>query len=233
MEKKTINILEKKKVLKKQLENTDWEEILYPFIDSIGFDHILIKLLDEVNKKRRFTPPILDWFRPFIECKKSDLKVIMINQDPSPKLGEADGMAFSSSKTNIPGYLLHYIHDYIEKQNGYVSRQSDLSCWANQGILLLNSSITVELNKIGSHYMIWHSFTTHLLKELNKDNSNYIVILFGKKAMEWELLLPNHTILKVKHPASAAYKNNKWDADGMFEKINLHLKNQSKDLIKW
>jgi len=233
MEKKTINILEKKKVIKEQLENSGWEKLLYPFIDSIGFEHILTKLLDEVNSNRRFTPGILDWFKPFIECKKEDLKVIMINQGPSPQIGEADGLAFSSGKTRVPDYILNYILDYQEDNNIIERRITDLTVWANQGVLLLNSTITTEINRVGSHYMIWHSFITYLLYELNKDKCNYYVVMFGKKTFEWEVYLSNHTSIKLKHPSSALYKNKKWDGENVFNKINLHLKNQGKSLIKW
>lgn len=57
--------------------------------------------------------------------------------------------------------------------------------------------------------------------------------MFGKKTFEWEISLSNHTSIKLKHPSSALYKNKKWDGENVFNKINLHLKNQGKSLIKW
>ena len=114
-----------------------------------------------------------------------------------------------------------------------MKRDTDLVRWSEQGVLMLNTALTVEINKIGSHYSLWHTFTTGLLNSINNYPSQLIIVLLGKKAQEWQKLLLNHTILQVEHPAAAAYKGGVWNDKDLFLTINEILKNQGKSLINW
>jgi uracil-DNA glycosylase len=120
---------------------------------------------------------------------------------------------------------------YINKAIG--TDYTDLRIWANQGVLLINTAFTVEVNKIGSHYNLWKPFTNYIFGNINKHKKDTIFILMGKKAEEWETLLPDCKILKCSHPASAAYKGGEWDHNDVFNKANLELKKQDKPLINW
>ena len=119
---------------------------------------------------------------------------------------------------------------YINKALG--TDHTDLRIWANQGVLLINTAFTVEVNKIGSHYNLWKPFTNYILVT-SINIKRYNLILMGKKAEEWETLLPDCKILKCSHPASAAYKGGEWDHNDVFNKANLELKKQDKPLINW
>lgn len=227
-----MDIIEKHKTLKNQLEGTGWEDIIIPFIDSIGFKHIMDKLIEYVSQGRRFTPKLIEWLKPFIHCHYSNMKVIFINSDPYPWINVPDGLAFSCSKTNEEEKTLSYMFDYIESTNKDYLRDPDLTRWAEQGVLLYNSSITTELSKLGTHQMVWHMFTTHLLKAINHDKSNLIVVLFGKNTTEWRNLLNKQTILEVEHPNAAIHKG-KWNGEDMFNEVNKYLKDQGKSQIIW
>ena len=109
----------------------------------------------------------------------------------------------------------------------------NLKRWSNQGVLLINTAFTVEINKIGSHYGIWKSFTEHIFDNINRHNPNTIFILMGKKAEEWRTLVPTAKILKCSHPASAAYRGGEWDCNDVFNKANEILNNQGKTCINW
>ncbi|MEK6263807.1 MAG: uracil-DNA glycosylase, partial [Clostridium sp.] len=178
---------------------------------------------------QRFTPQFKDIFNAFKECDYDNLKVVIVGQDPYPQLGSADGLAFSCSKKNKAEKSLQYILKALKDENGSV----DLRRWANQGVLLINTALTVEINKIGSHYWNWKPFTEYLFTTLNKKNKDVVYILMGRKAEAWQLLLSNQKLLKCSHPASAAYRGGIWDSNDVFKKANDELEKQNKTLISW
>ena len=233
------NINKFKNQIKSDSEISGWDAILNPFVDSKSFYDVFGFLETAVTNGLRFTPPFKDVFNAFKECAYDNLKVVIVGQDPYPQLGSADGLAFSCSKKGKAEKSLQYIlkqtiGDFTDTGRViYTPEECDLRRWANQGVLLINTAFTVEVNKIGSHYNLWKPFTTYLFNNLNKDKKNTIFILMGKKAEEWETLLPDCKILKCSHPASAAYKGGEWDHNDVFNKANLELKKQDKPLIIW
>lgn len=210
-----------------KLSDSNWERVLSPYINGLNFDYIVNSLADGVKKGRRFTPKFKDTFNAFIECPYDDLKVVIVGQDPYPQLGVADGIAFSCSNKGKAEKSLQYINKALGTDH------TDLKYWSNQGVLLINTALTVEINKIGSHYGLWKSFTEYLFDTLNRHNKNLIFVLMGKKAEEWAPLLSNMKIYKVAHPASAAYKGGEWDCKDVFNKVNLELEKQDKTCIEW
>ena len=222
-----------------KLSDSNWERVLSPYINGLNFDYIVNSLADGVKKGRRFTPKFKDTFNAFIECPYDDLKVVIVGQDPYPQLGVADGIAFSCSnkgkaEKSLQFILKQTIGDFTETGRViYTPEECDLRRWSNQGVLLINTALTVEINKIGSHYGLWKSFTEYLFDTLNRHNKNLIFVLMGKKAEEWAPLLSNIKIYKVAHPASAAYKGGEWDCKDVFNKVNLELEKQDKTCIEW
>ena len=229
----TIDLPQKITGLKAKLKNTGWEHILYPYLDSESFYNTLTKLVTMVQNGTRFTPKMKNWFRSFEICHYNNMKVIFIGQDPYPQVDVADGISFSCSNTMKEQPSLRHIFNSLEKQYPEYERNPDLSRWAEQGVLMLNTALTVEINKIGSHYSLWHTFTTGLLNGINKNNSQLVVVLLGKKAQEWRKLLNNQIIIEVEHPAAAAYKGGVWNDQDLFIRINDILKQQGKSLVEW
>jgi len=213
--------------LKVDVEKSNWGNILTPFIESKAFDEVVDSLVSLVNSGKRFTPKFKDVFNAFKECDYNDLKVVIVGQDPYPQLGSADGLAFSCSKKGKAEKSLQYINKAIDTDH------TDLRCWANQGVLLINTALTVEINKIGSHFWNWKPFTEYLFTELNKNNKDIVFILMGRKAEAWQLLLSNQKLLKCTHPASAAYRGGIWDSNDVFSKANQELERQGKTCIVW
>lgn len=233
METKTINIAEKIRGLKSKIQGSGWEHILNTYLDSESFYKTIQKLIEFVQEDRRFTPKMKDWFNAFIHCKYSNTNVIFIGQDPYPQVGVADGISFSCSYTMNEQPSLKHIFNSLEKQYPDYERNPDLSRWAEQGVLMLNTALTVEINKIGSHYYLWRTFTEHVLTSINKEKSQLIVVLLGKKAQEWKKFITNHIIIEVEHPAAAAYKGGIWNDKNLFIKINELLRSQGKSLVNW
>ena len=213
----------KQKMFEK-LEPSGWGRVLKSFIFSSEFSDIITNLYVLSMSDRRFTPPLKQVFRAFEECPYDELKVVIIGQDPYPTLGVADGISFSCSNTNKLQPSLKFILQEVDRTvygNRAVSEDLDLKRWSNQGILMLNTALTVEVGKIGSHYDIWKPFTAYLLDWLNNYNPGLVYVYMGKKAEEWsELTSDNNHKFTVKHPASAVYNGSKWDSNDIFNKVS-------------
>lgn len=233
---KEVNLEEIKSKLIEKLRPSGWATKLSSFINSSDFDKILKELYTEMLNNRRFTPPLKQVFTAFEKCEYNKLKVVIIGQDPYFNLGVADGMAFSCSSTMKAQPSLEQIFKALDKtvyQEWPTYQNPDLSRWAEQGVLLLNSSLTTEIGKAGTHYSIWNDFIMYVIDMINLTNSGIIFILLGKKAQELESVIgPNHYILKASHPASAAYSDGDWDCNDVFNEANkIITANNGKELI--
>jgi uracil-DNA glycosylase len=221
-----IDIEEIKQKLFDKLEISGWDKLFKSFIFSSEFDDILTKLWSLSQEDKRFTPPLKQVFRAFEECPYDKLKIVIIGQDPYPQLGVADGIAFSCSNTDKLQPSLKYILDEVNRTlyaGNSISTDLDLKRWANQGVLMLNTALTVEVGKIGSHYDIWKPFTAYLLDGLNNYKSDLVYVYMGKKAEEWsDITSDNNIKFFLKHPASAAYNGSKWDCNNVFMEIQKY-----------
>jgi uracil-DNA glycosylase len=230
-------IEEIKQKLFDKLEPSGWGRIFKSFIFSSEFTDILNKLYVLSVTDKRFTPPLKQVFRAFEECPYDKLQVVIIGQDPYPQFGVADGISFSCGNTNKVQPSLRYIFEEIERtvyQEFPSYQDPDLTRWSNQGILMLNTALTVEVDKIGSHYNIWKPFTAYLLDWLNNYNPGLVYVYMGKKAEGWsELTGDNNHKFTVKHPASAAYNGSKWDSNDIFNKVSAIVKENSGNEITW
>jgi uracil-DNA glycosylase len=239
MEQSTINLEEIKEKLIKKFEGTGWDIKLRSFIKSDDFSKIINNLYDQKLEGKRFTPPLKYVFRAFEECPLNKLKVVIVGQDVYPHLGVADGIAFSCSLTGKAQPSLKNILKEVNKtvyNEENVSEDVDLKRWANQGVLLLNTALTCQIDKVGSHYDIWKDFVAYVIDMLNLTNSGIIFILLGAKAQELESLIgDNHYVLKASHPASAVYTGGTWDCNDVFNKCNAIIeKCNGKDFkIQW
>jgi uracil-DNA glycosylase len=179
-----------------------------------------------------------NWFRAFEECPYSELKVVMVGQDPYPGLNQADGIAFSLSEAQEMQPSLTFMLEEINRTvyNGVnASRAMDLKRWSNQGVLLLNTALTTNVGKIGQHYLIWRPFMAYLFDYLTWNNNGLVYIYMGKKAEEWaDAVNDNNYKLFTTHPASASYNNlAQWDSNGAFVKTAEILKQNYKFDIEW
>lgn len=213
----------------------DWGLILWNTIHSPVFVKPIETLMTESKEGKKFTPKFKDLFKAYELCKYNDLKVVIVGQDPYPQEGVADGIAFSCSKTNKEQPSLRYIFDELQTQYPDATRDCDLSRWAKQGVLMLNTALTCEVDNIGAHVNIWKDFTKSMICHILNDHHNNIEFVFmGAKAKPFAKLL-NNDINKhfVAHPAAAAYRGGKWDSNNLFKKINENLINNGYEPIKW
>ena len=233
---KKIDIEEIKQKLFKKLEPSGWSRILKSFIFSDDFEKIIKQLIKFSKDNQRFTPTLNQLFRAFEECPYDKLKVIIVGQDPYPKVGVADGIAFSCSNTMKQQPSLKFILDAVNRTvyDGVgESHDPDLTRWANQGILLLNTALTTTVGKVGQHIPIWKPFLAYVFDWLTWHNPGLVYIYMGKQAQEWsEATSDSNYKFMVNHPASAVYvKGSIWDCKDVFNKTNdILLKNQNLSL---
>jgi uracil-DNA glycosylase len=233
-----LNIEEIKDKLYFKLEPSGWAVKLRSFIYSNDFDNIITQLARLSLDGKRFTPTLKQMFRAFEECPVNELKVVIIGQDPYPTLGVADGIAFSCSNTSEAQPSLQYMLNEINRTvyKGHPgSLDVDLTRWANQGVLLINTALTTTVGKIGQHYSIWKPFLAYLFDYLTWNETGLVYIYMGKEAKIWsDAVNDNNYKFFVSHPASAAYnKQGKWDSDNVFIKVNEVVERQFNAKIIW
>lgn len=193
------------------------------FLDVIRALNILYDIEEKV-----ILPEKLDVFKAFRMVEPENLKVIILGMDPYPIPGEATGYAFANPEDSIiMSKSLAKIHELIEREfhNGlYLDFDVTLQSWADQGVLGLNTSLTVEAGKPGSHFKLWQPFTTALISELSKYFDKKIFCFWGKQAESFSYLVDSkkHHILTCYHPAYAIRQGKPWECDH-FRKINETL----------
>ena len=220
----------------KKLEPTGWNTALRMFIKSNDFVTLLDRLQDEVALDKRFTPTFKYVFKAFEECKYNDVKVVIVGQDPYPQINVADGLAFSCSRQGKTEKSLQYIHSAIQETvENAQPNVNNLQYLADQGVLLLNTALTTQIGKPGTHQDYWKSFMSHLFDHLSENKPDLVYLLLGKKAEQWADIIDNDdNIVIASHPASAAYaKQHQWNCNDCFNKVNEILASQELPSINW
>ena len=226
-----------------KLKPSGWANLLKGHLQSDDFQAIIDMLVAENEAGKRFTPGLKQMFRAFEICPVNKVKVVILGQDPYPHLMAADGLAFSCSNLQKPEASLKYILGAIEKdvppedQDPAVVdvARYDLSRWAEQGVLCLNTALSTEVGKIGSHTKAWVPFMEYLVDMINFNQSGLVWVLMGKQAQNYEGIIgEQHTVFTCTHPAYAAYQKLKyWDCNDVFNKVNRQLIEYKKEKIKW
>lgn len=207
-------------------------------IDKKSLEEALNKLGPEYQRKP-ICPVQNKVFRTFELCPYDELKVVMLGQDPYPQKGVATGILFGNNKEVTEENLSPSLKivkevciNYEIPHNSIIFDQT-LESWAKQGILMINSALTVEMNKVGSHVMLWRPFISKLLKNLSDNNTAIVYVLFGRQAQTFKPYIGkfNH-IIEVEHPAYFARTNTKMPSE-LFRNINNLVKGINKMPIEW
>lgn len=237
-----------KDILSDYIKDPEWLNIIWNFMklpkndkESNG-DWIFsqIKYTKESYKKPVF-PESNDCFNAFNYCPYNKLKVVILGQDPYHTKGIADGLAFSSKKPFVVPPSLTNIFQEIEDDvyGGELlfDQNPNLKRWAEQGILLLNTSLTVLESEPESHLYIWKDFTNYILSHINMYNPGTIFLLWGNHAKKFTPLITpeRHHILTSGHPSPLSANQGKWFGNKHFSTVNkiLHDSNGPNATIKW
>lgn len=197
---------------------------------------LLEKKIEEAYASSICFPPKEKIFEVFALCCPKDVKVVILGQDPYHGTGEAHGLAFSVRQGIKTPPSLRNIFKELESEYGIdLTRSTDLTSWANQGVFLLNSVLTVEKDKAGSHSKWgWEEFTNAVISFISKENEHVVFVLWGDYARKKKNLidLSKHAVIESAHPSPLSSYRGFFGSEP-FSKINAHLKEWGNTEIQW
>lgn len=216
---------------------TTWNEF-FRSIQNKDYSLKLNKFLDEEYRQYECYPPRRLLFNAFRLTKLKDVKVVIIGQDPYHEPGQAMGLSFSvPSSVKVPPSLINI---YKEIQNEYDTtldlNYGDLTSWAKQGVLLLNSILSVRAHQAMSHNIKEYAlFFQDVLQVLDKQNHPIVFLLWGSSARKLKAFLhnPTHLILECIHPSPLAANHGGWFGNNHFRLANEFLKKNGLTPIDW
>jgi len=218
-----------------QIEES-WKEILKDEFEKTYFQHIVTFLKAEKALGKIIYPPGPLIFNSFKQTPFSNVKVVIIGQDPYHNRGQAHGLSFSvPDGIAKPPSLLNIFKELKNDLGIEIAGNGNLEKWAAQGVLLLNASLTVRENEPGSHSQIgWLQFTDRVIKKISDEKEGIIFLLWGKFAQEKQSLIDEtkHFVLKAAHPSPLS-ANNGFFGCKHFSKTNELLVKQQKSPIDW
>ena len=211
-----------------------WKSFLIAEFDKPYFKDLANFLHSEYESKTIFPPKQLV-FSAFT-TNLNDIKVVILGQDPYHTPGAAEGLAFSVPKKQpIPPSLIN-IYKEIDNDIGHHANTSgSLREWQKQGVLLLNTVLTVEAHKPKSHSgKGWEIFTTSVISYLNREREGLVFMLWGRDARNKKSLIDEkrHLVLEAAHPSPLSAYNGFFGCKH-FSKCNEYLKEKGKEPIKW
>ena len=207
------------------------------FIDSETkkpyFKKIRDRLLSDNTSGKMILPEPKNFFKAFDSCEMKKVKVVIIGQDPYHTPGVPNGLAFSVNRNSkLPPSLVNIFKE-LEADLGIKNSIGDLTAWSKQGVLLLNTSLSVCAGLPASHSKIgWEFFTNTVINVIQK-KENIVFLLWGKHAQEKKgLIKDNNFILEATHPSPLS-ANNGFFGCGHFSKTNNFLTSLGLDPIDW
>ena len=217
------------------LIHNDWDTILKNEFQKRSFKKLMNTINNERNNHTIF-PSKENVFRALKASSFSRTKVVIIGQDPYHSVGQADGLAFSvPNGQKKPPSLYNILKELQSDLQIPITRSGNLDVWANQGVLLLNTILTVREKEAGSHQQLgWENFTNSLIAKLSAEKNGLIFLLWGAFAQKKSNLIniEKHHILKTTHPSPlSAYKG--FLGCKHFSKTNNILIENNKTPINW
>jgi len=224
------------------LLNKDWQKVLVDCIESQKFK-ALVESIDGEYETKQICPPREKVFAALNLCQWEDVKVVILGQDPYFNPGQACGLAFSvelygknkpSGKVTFPPSLKNIIKEIRSQMGSCAVEDGDLSPWARQGVLLLNTCLTVRQGQPLSHATIgWDCFIHAILQKLD-ERHEIAFVLWGSNARQYKKYLrnPRNQVFESAHPSPLSAHNG-FFGNGHFKKINTFLTERSKTPIVW
>ena len=216
------------------IEN-DWLTELGQEFAKTYYKELYQFVLDEYNTTQVF-PQADDIFNAFHLTPLSQVKVVIIGQDPYHNVGQAHGLCFSvKPEVDIPPSLVNIYKELHEDLGCFIPDNGYLVKWASQGVLMLNTVLTVRAHMANSHKgRGWEKFTDAAIQALNKQDRPIVFILWGKPAQSKAKMLdnPNHLILKAAHPSPLSAYNG-FFGSRPFSQTNRFLEEHGETPIDW
>lgn len=215
--------------------NNDWLKVLGEEFRKPYYKELYEFVKNEYNTTQVF-PPSEDIFNAFHLTPLSEVKVVIIGQDPYHNVGQAHGLCFSvKPEVEIPPSLVNIYQELQDDLGCRIPNNGYLVKWAKQGVLMLNTVLTVRAHMANSHRgKGWESFTDAAIRALNTQDRPMVFILWGRPAQMKRSMLnnPNHLILEAPHPSPlSAYRG--FFGSKPFSKTNAFLQEHGVEPIDW
>lgn len=215
--------------------SNDWLEVLRDEFKKPYYKQ-LFQTVNQEYRTRKIFPPAEDIFNAFHLTPFHQVKVVILGQDPYHNYGQAHGLCFSVRKgVEIPPSLVNIYQELHDDLGCTIPDHGCLTKWAEQGVLMLNTVLTVRAHQAHSHRDIgWEEFTDAVIRALNKEDRPIVFILWGAPAQRKASMLdnPNHLILKSPHPSPlSAFRG--FFGSRPFSKTNAFLKEHGEMEIDW
>ena len=213
-----------------------WQQRLQPEFDKPYFVKLAEFLREEYSTQRIYPPGKL-LFNAFDKCPFDDTRVVILGQDPYHGDKQANGLAFSvADGITKPPSLLNVFKEIQDDLGKPIPQSGNLERWAEQGVMLLNSTLTVRATQAGSHQgKGWETFTDAVIKLISEEKKNVVFLLWGAYAQKKGAVIDSakHLVLTSKHPSPMAAQWGGWFGNKHFSQANAYLLNQGLPNVEW
>jgi uracil-DNA glycosylase len=213
-----------------------WKALLNEEFEKPYFHQLKQFLISEKSKGARIFPSGSQIFSALDHTPFDQVKVVLLGQDPYHGPGQAHGLCFSvNDGIAFPPSLQNIFKELQEDCSCTIPRSGNLTKWADQGVLLLNATLTVRANEAGSHQNKgWETFTDQVIRKVAANKEHVVFMLWGRFAQGKESLIDTsrHLILKAAHPSPLSAYNGFFGCRH-FSKTNTYLKQQGLGEISW
>ncbi len=215
---------------------SSWKVILKEEFEKPYFNNLIEFVTSEYASNECF-PPAEQIFSAFNNTPFDEVKVVIIGQDPYHGQGQAHGLCFSVGKNvKIPPSLKNIFEEIRTDTGSPIPENGYLKRWADQGVLLLNATLTVRAHNAGSHQKKgWEKFTDAVIEKLSTKRENIVFLLWGEPAKKKgiKIDISKHLILNSGHPSPLAANRGYWFGNKHFSKTNEFLIQKGKTPINW
>lgn len=216
--------------------NQEWKSALSEEFEKDYFQSLIGFVKTEYQSHTCY-PPGVNIFSAFDHCPLSKVKVVIIGQDPYHGPGQANGLCFSvKDGVQHPPSLMNIFKEIHQDLGVSVPASGNLERWADQGVFLLNATLTVRAHQAGSHQgMGWEIFTDAVIRSISEQSEEVVFMLWGGFAKQKEKLIDpsKHYILKSGHPSPLSANRGLWFGNKHFSQANKYLESKGKLPIKW
>ena len=213
-----------------------WKAALSEEFEKPYFTNLISYVKEEYHKYTCY-PPGKQIFKAFDLCALDEVEVVILGQDPYHGPGQANGLCFSvNDGISMPPSLVNIFKEIEKDLDKPFPKTGNLERWAQQGVLLLNATLTVRAHEAGSHQgKGWEQFTDKVIEGISQECDNVVFLLWGGYAKKKQKLIDEtkHLVLTSGHPSPLSANRGYWFGNKHFNKTNAYLEKSGRKKVSW